>query len=129
MRRKWNAAFVLLVPFMFAACAAGTGSTSTDSEAAAVDADRVLLRVMNNAAGVDATVFIEPSAAGVRRQVGSVPANQTRDLIYDFPTRGEYRMDVVYDNGQTRRSPSFRIAGGEIIEWNLSTNRVTTRRR
>jgi len=128
MRRKWNAAFMLLVPFMFAACAASTGATTTEGEAAAVDADRVLLRVMNNQAGVDATVYIEPSATGVRRQVGSVPASQTRDLIYDFPTRGEYRMDVIYANGDTRRSPSFRISGGEIIEWNLATNRITPRR-
>lgn len=128
MRRQWNAAIMLLVPFIMAACAAGTAGTAGETESAAVDADRVILRVMNNSAGSDATVFIEPASTGTRRQLGTVAAGQTRDLLYDFPVRGEYRMDVMYANGQTRRSPSFRIAGGEVLEWNLATNRVTPRR-
>jgi hypothetical protein len=128
MRRQWNAAMTLLVPFMFAACAAGTSGTAGETEATAVDSDRVVLRVINNVAGVEATIFIEPRAAGTRRQIGSVAAGQTRDLIYDYPSRGEYRMDVMYANGDTRNSPYFRISGGEVLEWNLATNRVTPRR-
>jgi hypothetical protein len=115
---------LILSLITLAACASGSGTSETTPPSTAVAPSGAAQIVVENL-GVSANSFailIEPSAGGVRKNLGTIDPNETKTFSYDAQPEN-YKLIAQGGAGETK-SNEFRLSNTQKAVWTLANNRV-----
>ena len=132
---RWSFGFVFLAA---AGCATSPAATSDDAGAtparstgqAPANENVILVSVNHNRAdGGIATIYIEPTAGGVRETLGTIEQGTTKTFSYSVLSQNRtVRLIALNALGQSMTSSEITVPRGAGLNWDLGVNSVRVRR-
>src|SRR5262245_56902615 len=117
---------LILSLITLAACASGSGTSTAEKASPSTDvAPAAAAQIVVENLGVNANSFailIEPSAGGVRKNLGTIEPNETKTFSYDAVPEN-YKLIAQGGTGETK-SNEFRLSNTQKAVWTLANNRV-----
>lgn len=118
----------VLLLTVVAACAS-SGTASESAPATPGTASGLTINIQNDFANASRmTIFIEPSAGGVRQSLGVVEPGTSRTFSHQGAQDGQYVL-IRQGSGGDTRSERFTVSGATTVTWDLSGSRVIVSRR